>query len=169
MIEKQQEEKLRLKSKFKKLQRKLVSEGKLDANGSLLDVKDNVEELERELVGVSQRHEDKQQVQERATTSSLAPAAERAKPVGKPQKHTGPSQIQRLAAKVEEEKEKARLAREEVLRQRAEKQATFEASLRERQRARQNHLRKTSRGQPLMKYRMQEILEVLEGKKKQKR
>jgi hypothetical protein len=163
VIEKQQEEKLRLKTKFKKLQKKLVAEGKLDTNESLYNVKDNVEELEREL-GVSQMQmgSNSERSLERAGPSQRGPDSKQ----GRYQKQ--PTQIQRLAAKVEQEKEKARAAREEVARQRAEKQATFEAAQRERQRARHNHLMKTPKGQPLMKFRMQDILDVLEGKKKKR-
>ena len=175
MLEKQQEERLRLKSKFKKLKRKLVSEGKLETNDTF-DVKDNVEELERELVPQELERRTQQRSrhlgrdtsssgvnEEKAGPSSQSSAPQNTKP-GKPQKQ--PSQIQRLAAKVEQEKDAANAAREQVIRQRAEKQAKFEASQRERQRLRQNHLRKTSKGQPIMKYRMEEILSVLEAGRK---
>lgn len=80
----------------------------------------------------------------------------------KRKKHSGFS-LEELYKKQHEEKEKERLEREAVLRVRKEEKEQAEAR---RKAMREKMLKKTRKGQPVMKYRIEHLLETLQGSTK---
>lgn len=71
--------------------------------------------------------------------------------------------LEELYRKQHEEKEKERMEREAVLRVRKEEREQAETR---RKAVREKMLKKTRRGQPVMKYRIEHLLETIQGSTK---
>ncbi|KAL2936734.1 rRNA-processing protein FYV7 [Bienertia sinuspersici] len=72
----------------------------------------------------------------------------------------GSHSLQELYEKKREEQEKARMEREAFFKARAEQKAKAESH---RKDLREKMFKKTRKGQPVMKYRIEHILETLQG------
>ncbi|KAG1671777.1 hypothetical protein FOA52_000154 [Chlamydomonas sp. UWO 241] len=127
-------------------------------------------------VASGQRQEEEQQQQQGgsaraaardASAAASAPAVPGSVPHGRQPAGAGarthaPTQLERLASKVQGDKQAARAAREAAAAERAARDARVRESQRHRSGDRHKMLMRTPKGQPLMKFRMDKILSVLE-------
>eukprot|EP00798_Chlamydomonas_sp_ICE-L_P028120 gene28120-31234_t len=72
------------------------------------------------------------------------------------------SQVQRLASKIQAEKDSANLARGEVLKSKEAMQSKIKAAETARKKDKSKFFKKTRSGQPVMKYRMEKLLEQIQ-------